>query len=52
LFGLRAALDDFELRGQPARAALVEAIDRMPTDSGWPERARAQVSLSEHSPRI
>jgi class 3 adenylate cyclase/tetratricopeptide (TPR) repeat protein len=52
LFGLRAALDDFELRGQPARAALVEAIDRMPTDSGWPELARAQVSLSEHSPRI
>jgi class 3 adenylate cyclase/tetratricopeptide (TPR) repeat protein len=31
LFELRAALDDFELRGQPARTALVDAAGRIPT---------------------
>lgn len=30
LFELRAALDDFELRGQPARAALVDVFSRFP----------------------
>ena len=52
LFELRAALDDFELRGEPARAALADAVSRIPTDSAFPELARAQASLSEDSPRI
>jgi hypothetical protein len=45
LFELRAARDDFELRGEPARAQLVDVVNRMPPDSGWPELARAQASL-------
>ena len=32
LFELRATLDDFDLRGQPARAALADAASRIPTD--------------------
>ena len=52
LFELRAALDDFELRGEPVRAALADAVARFPTDSAFPELARAQASLSEDSPRI
>jgi hypothetical protein len=50
LFELHTALDDFELRGQPARAALIEAASRMPTNDAWPELA--QANLSEHSPQI
>ena len=46
LFELRAALDDFELRGQPARAALIDAAGRIPADNGWPELARAEAGLS------
>jgi hypothetical protein len=45
LFELRAALDDFELRGQSARAALANVVSRMPTDSAFPELARAQAAL-------
>ncbi|MEO6793387.1 MAG: AAA family ATPase [Mycobacterium sp.] len=45
LFELRAALDDFELRGQPARAALFEAVGRFPGDNAWPEIAWAQTAL-------
>ena len=45
LFELRSALDDFELRGQPARAALVDAASRIPTISAWPELARAEALL-------
>ena len=51
LFELRAALDDDELRGQPARAALIDVASRIPVNNAWPELARAQASLSEHSPR-
>ena len=41
-FELRAAVDDFDLRGEPARAALVDAAGRIPTDSRPPElRAHA-----------
>jgi class 3 adenylate cyclase len=50
LFELRAALDDVELRGQPAGAALVDAVSRMPTTSAWPELARAQVALDKIDP--
>jgi hypothetical protein len=46
LFELRAALDDFELRGQPARAALIEVASRIPAGGTLPERARVQASDS------
>jgi predicted ATPase len=52
LFELRAALDDFELRGEPARAALIDASSRIPTNNAWPELARTQASLYKDSPRI
>ena len=52
LFELRAALDDYELRGEPARAALIDAVSRIPGNNAWPELARAQATLSEDSPRI
>jgi hypothetical protein len=45
LFELRSALDDFELRGQPAHAALVDVVSRIPTNTAWPELARAQTAL-------
>jgi hypothetical protein len=45
LFELRAALDDFELRGLPARAVLADAAARLPADSALPEVARAQALL-------
>jgi class 3 adenylate cyclase len=45
LFELRAALDDFEFRGRPARAVLADAAARFPTDSALPEVARAQALL-------
>ena len=51
LFELRAALDDFELRGEPTRAAVVDAARRFPADSRLPELARAEASLSRDSPR-
>ena len=45
LFELRAALDDYELRGDSARAVLSEAADRLTTDSALPELARVQAVL-------
>ena len=42
LFELRAALDDFEFRGRPARAGLVDAVSRFPAGSAFPEVARAE----------
>lgn len=45
LFELRSALDDFEFRGEPARAALADVVDRIPVDSGILELARAQAAL-------
>jgi class 3 adenylate cyclase/tetratricopeptide (TPR) repeat protein len=45
LFELRAALDDFELRGEPARGALVSAVERMTADSPLPELTHALGSL-------
>ena len=51
LFELRAALDDFELHGQPARAALTDVVSRFPPDSGWPELARAQAALDQTAPK-
>ncbi|AGB26950.1 adenylate/guanylate cyclase family protein (plasmid) [Mycobacterium sp. JS623] len=45
VFELRAAADDFELLGEPARAALVDALSRFPEDQTWPELARARALL-------
>jgi hypothetical protein len=45
IFELRAAADDFELLGGPARAALVDALSRFPSDQTWPELARARALL-------
>jgi tetratricopeptide (TPR) repeat protein len=45
VFELRAAADDFELIGEPARAALVDALNRFPADQTWPELDRARALL-------
>ncbi|OBK18905.1 adenylate/guanylate cyclase domain-containing protein [Mycobacterium asiaticum] len=45
LFELRSALDDFELRGQPARSALADAIERVSAESALTELARASAAL-------
>jgi tetratricopeptide (TPR) repeat protein len=45
LLELRSALDDFELRGQPAHAALADVVSRIPATSAWPELVRAQTAL-------
>ena len=52
LFELRAALDDFELRGAPAAAAVADAAKRIPVGYAWPELARAKAALSRQSHRI
>jgi hypothetical protein len=51
LFELRAALDDFELRGGPAHAALLDAASRFPGDRAWPEFARVQAVLNQVDPK-
>jgi len=52
LFELRAALDDFELRGQSARATLADVVSRFPTDSEWPELTRAEAALKGSNPQF
>jgi hypothetical protein len=52
LFELRAALDDFELRGEPASAAVADAANHIPANNAWPELAQARLALSEQSQRI
>jgi hypothetical protein len=47
LFELRAALDDFDLRGQPAAAAVAEAARRIPAGYAWPELARACIAAAD-----
>ena len=46
LFELRAAIDDFALRGEAARPGLVTAAERLPADSALPEVARAKALLN------
>jgi len=46
IFELRSAADDFELVGEPARMALLEAYGRIPADQPWPELARARALLA------
>jgi len=50
LFELRAALDDFELRGQPARQSLIDSAGRLVSDSPLPELAHAREILGEWRP--
>jgi hypothetical protein len=45
VYELRAAADDFELVGEPARAALVDALSRFTSDQTWPELDRARALL-------
>jgi class 3 adenylate cyclase len=45
VFALRAALDDYRLRGESARASVVDAMLGFPSDSTWPELARARALL-------
>ena len=45
LFELRAALDEFDFRGEPARAALVDVASRFPPNSPFPEFARAKAAV-------
>ena len=45
LFELRSAIDDFELRGEDARSALADVVDRMPVDCTMPEVKRARALL-------
>lgn len=45
LFELRACIDDFDLRGEPARGFLVDAVERMPEGSRLPEVERACAAL-------
>lgn len=47
LFELRAALDDFDLRGEPARAALVAAVGRLPAQSPLSDVAKAWTVLGQ-----
>ena len=52
LYELRAALDDFELRGEPARAALVNVVGRFAADSPLPERKRYPSVLTSSTPPL
>lgn len=47
LFELRAALDDAELRGNAALAALVDVVARFPRGGGWPELSRANALMRD-----
>ena len=52
LYELRAALDDFELRGEPARAALDEVAGRFAADNPLPERQRYLSVLASSKPQL
>jgi len=45
IFELRAAADDFELRGEPARQELRDSVRRFPENSTWPDLSRARALL-------
>ena len=52
LYEFRAALDDFELRGEPARAALDEVAGRLAADNPLPERQRYLSVLASAKPQL
>ena len=45
MFALRAALDDFEERGEQARNAVAEAVGMFAPGSSWPDLERARELL-------
>jgi len=45
IYELRAAADDFELIGEPARAALMDVLNRFPSAQTWPELSRVRALL-------
>jgi predicted ATPase len=45
VFEMRAAIDDFELRGEPVRNRLVKTLGRLPDDSPLPEAVRARALI-------
>ena len=45
IFELRAAIDYFEMFGEPARKALSDTLTRFPGDSAWPDVMRARTLL-------
>ncbi|MHA0289443.1 serine/threonine-protein kinase [Mycobacterium sp. C3-094] len=45
LYELRAALDDVDLRGEPARPQLADALTRLPADCTLPDVVRARAVL-------
>ena len=51
IFELRAAADDFELCGEPAREALTDALSRFPGDSSLAGSRRAPGRCSGEAPR-
>ena len=51
-FELLAALDDFKLRGEPARAALADAFSRFPANSALPELAQARDAVESFDPQL
>jgi hypothetical protein len=52
LYELRAALDDFELRGEPARAALDDVVGRFAADNPLLERQRYLSGLASSKPQL
>ncbi|HEY5149438.1 MAG TPA: adenylate/guanylate cyclase domain-containing protein [Mycobacterium sp.] len=51
LYELRSALADFELRGEPGRRSVAEALSRFPANSRFPELAQAGSALSSTDPQ-
>jgi hypothetical protein len=45
VFALRAALDDYRLRGEPARGSVAEAVGMFASDSSWPDLRHARALL-------
>ncbi|MGV0715611.1 adenylate/guanylate cyclase domain-containing protein [Mycolicibacterium sp. XJ662] len=43
IFALRAALDDYDVRGDAARQAVVDAVAMFAPDSSWPDLPRARA---------
>jgi hypothetical protein len=46
-----AALDDYELRGQPALAALADVVSRFLADDPLPELAWARAAMNRCGPK-
>ncbi|MFV8167244.1 ATP-binding protein [Mycobacterium sp. 134] len=49
LFELRCSLDDFDLRGTPARQCLTQVVEKMPRECPLPEVQRARMILDPPS---